>query len=178
MVYLGIMSQLTDPGCPRIRVPDLYKLPPVCHQEFAIWIVNICLTIVTLGIYSAWAKVRRLRYFYDNTSVAGASFDYHGNPVAILKGRILAVVLIVLAGLSLAFGFKFAMSLNQEFAQLTKVVPGSLEALKEQLRTWPLGSYIVDAFDRAPSLESAMTDWSSRVSTLFSTTFGVFYLGL
>lgn len=62
-------------------------------EYFRIWIVNLCLSIVTLGIYSAWAKVRRLQYFYRHTSVAGASLDYHGNPVAILKGRILAVIL-------------------------------------------------------------------------------------
>src|SRR5258707_6333866 len=36
-------------------------------EYFRIWIVNICLSIVTLGIYSAWAKVRRKRYFYGNT---------------------------------------------------------------------------------------------------------------
>ena len=29
-------------------------------EYFRIWIVNLLLTIVTLGIYSAWAKVRRL----------------------------------------------------------------------------------------------------------------------
>ena len=28
-------------------------------EYFSIWIVNVCLSIVTLGIYSAWAKVRR-----------------------------------------------------------------------------------------------------------------------
>lgn len=62
-------------------------------EYFRIWIVNLCLSIVTLGIYSAWAKVRRLQYFYRHTSVAGASLDYHGDPIAILKGRILAVIL-------------------------------------------------------------------------------------
>jgi uncharacterized membrane protein YjgN (DUF898 family) len=63
-------------------------------EYFRIWIVNLLLSIITLGIYSAWAKVRRLRYFYDNTTVAGSSFEYHGNPIAILKGRIAAVVLL------------------------------------------------------------------------------------
>ena len=63
-------------------------------EYFKIWIVNVLLTIVTLGIYSAWAKVRRLRYFYNNTRFAGSSFDFHGSPIAILKGRIIAVVLI------------------------------------------------------------------------------------
>ena len=58
------------------------------REYFGIWIVNILLTILTLGIYSAWAKVRRTRYFYGNTRLAGASFDYHARPVQILIGRI------------------------------------------------------------------------------------------
>jgi uncharacterized membrane protein YjgN (DUF898 family) len=63
-------------------------------EYFKIWIVNLLLSIITLGIYSPWAKVRKNKYFYRNTRVAGSSFDYHGNPKAILKGRILAVLII------------------------------------------------------------------------------------
>jgi uncharacterized membrane protein YjgN (DUF898 family) len=65
-------------------------------EYFKIWIVNVLLTIVTVGIYSAWAKVRRLRYFYNNTQFAGSGFDFHGSPVAILKGRLIAVALLAL----------------------------------------------------------------------------------
>ena len=64
-------------------------------EYFGIWIVNLFLTVVTLGIYSAWAKVRKKRYFYGNTWVAGVNFEYHGNPIAILKGRVIAFVLFV-----------------------------------------------------------------------------------
>jgi len=64
-------------------------------EYFKIWIVNLLLSILTLGIYSAWAKVRRNQYFYRHTRLAGACFDYHGDPKAILKGRIIAVVLVV-----------------------------------------------------------------------------------
>ena len=64
-------------------------------EYFRIWVVNLLLTILTLGVYSAWAKVRRLQYFYRNTKVDGSVFDYHGKPHAILKGRVLALVLIV-----------------------------------------------------------------------------------
>jgi len=64
-------------------------------EYFRIWIVNLALTVVTLGIYSAWAKVRRLKYFYLNTSLADSSFDFHGDPLAILKGRMIAVVLLL-----------------------------------------------------------------------------------
>jgi len=63
-------------------------------EYFGIWIVNILLTVLTLGIYSAWAKVRRMHFFYRNTRLDGASFDYHGDPIAILKGRIIATLML------------------------------------------------------------------------------------
>ena len=65
-------------------------------EFFRIWIVNILLGIVTLGIYSAWAKVRTLRYFYGNTSLDGASFEYLAEPLQILKGRLVAFALLLL----------------------------------------------------------------------------------
>jgi len=67
-------------------------------EFFKIWIVNVLLTIATLGIYSAWAKVRTLRYFYGNTFLNGRSFEYLASPLAILKGRIIAVALFLLYG--------------------------------------------------------------------------------
>ncbi|MGD0960104.1 MAG: YjgN family protein [Methylomonas sp.] len=63
------------------------------NEYFRIWIVNVFFSIVTLGIYSAWAKVRRNQYFYRHTLLAGSSFDYHGDPKVILKGRVFAVVI-------------------------------------------------------------------------------------
>lgn len=62
-------------------------------EYFRIWIVNTCLSIITLGIYSAWAKVRRNQYLYRHTLLDGSGFDYHGDPTSILKGRIIAAVL-------------------------------------------------------------------------------------
>lgn len=71
-------------------------------EYFKVWIVNLLLTILTLGIYSAWAKVRRNQYFYRNTQLAGASFDYHGQPLTILIGRLVI----------LAFYFLYAILIN------------------------------------------------------------------
>lgn len=62
---------------------------------FRIWIVNLLLTILTLGIYSAWAKVRTKRYFYGNTELAGDRFEYLASPIAILKGRLIAVAALL-----------------------------------------------------------------------------------
>jgi uncharacterized membrane protein YjgN (DUF898 family) len=64
-------------------------------EYFGIWIVNLLLTIVTLGIYASWAKVRRLQYFYRHTEVAGSTFDFHGNPVKIFIGRLIALAMLI-----------------------------------------------------------------------------------
>jgi uncharacterized membrane protein YjgN (DUF898 family) len=61
-------------------------------EFFSMWIVNITLSVLTLGAYSAWAKVRTRRYFLGNTYVGGANFDFHANPWRILKGRALMTV--------------------------------------------------------------------------------------
>jgi uncharacterized membrane protein YjgN (DUF898 family) len=92
--------------------PVALQFTGTAGEFFRIWIVNLCLSVLTLGIYSAWAKVRRKRYFYGSTLLEGAAFEYTGNPVAILKGRllVLSVFLIyslageVLPLLSLALG--------------------------------------------------------------------------
>jgi uncharacterized membrane protein YjgN (DUF898 family) len=60
-------------------------------EFFRIWIVNIALTILTLGIYSAWAKVRTNRYFYANTYLNGSNFEYNAEPKRILIGRVIVV---------------------------------------------------------------------------------------
>ncbi|MBV7261210.1 DUF898 domain-containing protein [Photobacterium sp. WH24] len=64
-------------------------------EFFGIWIVNILLSVVTLGIYSAWAKVRTKKYFYGNTELAGDRFDYHATPKQILIGRVIASVCVL-----------------------------------------------------------------------------------
>jgi uncharacterized membrane protein YjgN (DUF898 family) len=79
-------------------------------EYFRIWIVNLFFTLITLGIYSAWAKVRKKRYFYGCTRIDGDTFDYFGSPKAILKGRIVAVLLFLIYAFTTELypGSKFA----------------------------------------------------------------------
>jgi uncharacterized membrane protein YjgN (DUF898 family) len=56
---------------------------------FKIWIVNIALSVLTLGIYSAWAKVRTNRYIYGNTFINGSNFEFNANAKRILYGRLI-----------------------------------------------------------------------------------------
>jgi uncharacterized membrane protein YjgN (DUF898 family) len=77
------------------RAPQAVRFTGSGAEYFGIWIVNLLLSIVTLGIYSAWAKVRRLQYFYRHTALAGSSFDFHGSPIRILIGRVIALGMLV-----------------------------------------------------------------------------------
>jgi len=88
-------------------------------EYFKIWIVNILLSIVTLGIYSAWAKVRRKQYLYGNTRLKGAAFEYLADPLKILKGRLLVIgffllssaVSYVLPAINIVFTLVFIVAL-------------------------------------------------------------------
>jgi len=61
-------------------------------EYFRIWIVNLCLTLLTFGVFSAWAKVRKKRFIYSNTILDGTPFQYLARPGPILKGRIIALL--------------------------------------------------------------------------------------
>lgn len=76
--------------------PINFEFTGKAGEYFSIWIVNVLLTILTLGIYSAWAKVRNKQYFYGNTWLDGNSFRYLADPKQILKGRIIAVAFFAL----------------------------------------------------------------------------------
>lgn len=102
------MDQPLWPGVPPLPPPLPQAPPPLperrhqpqftgtAREFFGIWFVNLILSILTLGIYSAWAKVRTERYFYSNTRLAGSTFDYIANPIAILKGRLIAYAVVIL----------------------------------------------------------------------------------
>jgi len=64
-------------------------------EYFRIWIVNLLLTLVTLGLYLPWAKVRKLQYFYRNTWVDGDALDFHGDPRKMLRGTLIAGAFLV-----------------------------------------------------------------------------------
>jgi uncharacterized membrane protein YjgN (DUF898 family) len=62
-------------------------------EYFRIWIVNLLLIAVTLGFYWPFAKARRLRYFYANTSLDGQAFAFHGDPWKMFRGYLVMLLL-------------------------------------------------------------------------------------
>ena len=92
---MELAATAADGAVPVARGTIPFKFTATGAEYFRIWIVNLLLTLVTLGIYSAWAKVRRLRYFYGSTSLADSTFEYHGQPIQILKGRLIAIAALI-----------------------------------------------------------------------------------
>jgi uncharacterized membrane protein YjgN (DUF898 family) len=70
-----------------------FRFTGTTAEYFRIWIVSLCLSLATLGIYSAWAKVRKRRYLYAHTLLDGTGLEYRASPLAILRGRAIAIAM-------------------------------------------------------------------------------------
>lgn len=55
-------------------------------EMFKIHIVNIALTIVTLGVYRFWAKTRMRKYLWSHIEVAGDGLEYTGTGKELFLG--------------------------------------------------------------------------------------------
>ena len=62
-------------------------------EYFRVWIVNILLSIVTLGLYTPLARRRTAQYFYGHTLVAGSPLEFTAQTKRMLIGFILFVIL-------------------------------------------------------------------------------------
>ncbi len=76
---------------------------PTFHGEggtlFGIHLKNLLLTIITLGIYSFWAKTDVRTYLYSQTAVGGDRFGYHGTGGELFKGWLKAVGIILVGAI-------------------------------------------------------------------------------
>lgn len=106
-MHSSIPDDPTQPGLagfppPRLPASHALQTLPVqfngdARDYFRVWLVNALLTIITFGIWSAWAKVRTQRWFYGHTQIGGHGFEYHATGGQILTGRLLALVVIVIS---------------------------------------------------------------------------------
>lgn len=72
-------------------------------ELFQLLFVNILLLLVTLGFYYPWAKVRKLRYLYNQTELDNKAFTFHGTGKEIFWGFIKSLLL-----LAVVYGIFFA----------------------------------------------------------------------
>lgn len=89
-----------EPRVPELKPATPRRSEPVIFtgqgsEFFGVWIVNLLLMVLTLGFYAPWAKVRTLQYFYGHTQVDGSSFQYLADPWVIFRGRLVALVAVI-----------------------------------------------------------------------------------
>jgi uncharacterized membrane protein YjgN (DUF898 family) len=93
-----IPATLPDPPAAAGPHPGAHELPlrfvGSGSEYFRIWIVNLLLTLVTLGLYYPFAKVRRLRYFHGATEVGGAPLSFHADPWKMFRGYVLVALML------------------------------------------------------------------------------------
>lgn len=62
---------------------------------FAIMIVNWLLTLITLGLYYPWARAKRLRYVYGQTSLNNDRFHFSGTGKEMFRGFIKIILFYI-----------------------------------------------------------------------------------
>ena len=103
--------------------PRTFKFHGKGFDLFSIFIVNVLLIILTLGIYYFWGKVRIKRYLYSQLEYDGDRFSFHGTGKELFKGGVIAISVFILynaliyllesidPNLATALGFVLSMGL-------------------------------------------------------------------
>lgn len=61
-------------------------------EIFVIFLVNLLLTLITLGIYRFWGKTRIRKYVWSHTSLRGERLEYTGTGLELFLGFLFAVL--------------------------------------------------------------------------------------
>lgn len=87
------------------------------REYFGVWIVNLLLTIVTLGFYTPFARRRKAQYFYSHTLVAGSPLEFTAQQRKMVFGFLLLVFFYL--------AFKLAADTGQDTAVSVFLIGGA-----------------------------------------------------
>ena len=90
------MTNGTDPDSPYAVAAPVHRLRHAGRNRelFVIFLVNLALAILTLGIYRFWGRTRIRRYVWSQTSLLGEPLEYTGRGIELFLGFLFALVLI------------------------------------------------------------------------------------
>lgn len=80
-------------------------------EYFRVWIVNVLLSIVTLGLYTPWARRRTVQYFYGHTLVADSPLEFTAPQRKMVTGFVLLVLLTLAYNIAVDTGQDMAVAL-------------------------------------------------------------------
>ena len=86
--YLRPQELASSSSAQRPRIQPEYDGPT--RDLMGIYLQNVTFTVLSLGVYRFWAKIRTQRFHYEHTQFAGGRFDFHATGrdkfVGFLKG--------------------------------------------------------------------------------------------
>lgn len=110
-------------------------------------IANVCLTLVTLGVYHFWGKAKIRRYLFSHTSFGNDRFAYHGTGKELYQGFLKAM---------LVFGIPyFSLGAAHTFLDL----PRWVDLLSQALAGLVLFLYVPVAMVNARRYRCTRTSW-------------------
>ncbi|MBI2791629.1 MAG: DUF898 family protein [Gammaproteobacteria bacterium] len=89
-------------------------------QQYKIFILNIFLGLITLGIYHYWGKTRQRRYTTSSFSVFNDRFEYTGYGGQLFWGMIKAVIIIGILSIPFFYAISELEPINQKIEQFEK----------------------------------------------------------
>ncbi|NLR60520.1 DUF898 domain-containing protein [Chitinophaga polysaccharea] len=91
------MEQQYSPSGPVAIAPSL-SFKGSGSSYFGILIVNMLLSVVTLGFYYPWARAARLRFLYASTEMEGSRFAWNGTGKEMFIGFLKALGILLVIG--------------------------------------------------------------------------------
>ena len=137
----GNLSGLNDEGEGESDFNSVADFEPIefrgkAAEYFGIWISNLILSICTLGFYSAWAKVRRMKYFLNNSSINRSSFSYHATGKQLLVGRLISFTVIILYSVTSAYSLLASIVVLPLFAFLLPWLINKSMKFNARMTSW------------------------------------------
>ena len=101
---------------------------------FRLWLSNLLLTIVTLGIYTPWARRRRIQYFYRNTLVGTDPLDF------VASSRNMATSFLLVVGVYALINVMSSAWLNAAVGIITLAIAALVPWLWRSAQRFRLGN--------------------------------------
>jgi uncharacterized membrane protein YjgN (DUF898 family) len=102
-------------------------------ELFKIHILNCIFTLLTLGVYTFWAKVRVRKYLWGNTVVLGENLEYTGTGGELFKS-FLIVILLGALGMAVFYACSLLFPLVAPLVLVVILVPVGYFASYQALR--------------------------------------------
>ena len=108
------------------------------HEYFRILARDTLALVVTLGMYRFWVATNMRRYLWSRTDLAGEQLDYTGDPIELLLGFLVLVVVlaplvVIFAILGIASG-EYGLVRIATFAPIVLLAPIAVLALYQARR--------------------------------------------